>query len=498
MKKINKRRLKYGANNAILIIAAIVIFVLVNFLAAALSEKFPATRIDLTENGMFNIGDTTKNVLAELDDSGDDVTIYYMKGGSDENTYIKEVVLKYLAASDNLKYEVKYFNRDPAFVQRFTTDTVNEHSLIVEDATKGRFRIIDAADMFEYTSLSTGQQSYPSAANLESRLTNALAYCISAEQTVVCFTMDHREADPSEMAGVLEGENITATAFSLKTGEVPDECKMLYIISPVDDFTAEEIDRLDNYLDNGGSVQLALEPYSYLPRLEEYLKEWGITVNDDIIVEGDPNYSTTDAQSGLDIIFPQADQIDINKDLLEGGSRMRLFSMLCRSVTFEQDMLGEITCERALRTTRYGIAYHMLYDEEGNFTGLSDGEQGTYALAMYLEKPVGANYDKTARLLVAGSSSFWGVSQYAAGAGFTLAGLLNEGSFGNNRFFVGSTYEMIGRNSTRLTISSKSLTYTRLVMTETQQVMYRIIFCFALPIIILIGGIIIWLRRRHL
>ena len=488
MKQVNKRRLKYGANNAILIIAAVVIFVLVNYLSAALSEKFPSTRIDLTGNGVFNIGNATKNVLAELDESGNEVHIYYMKGSSEENTYIKEILLKYLGASDNLEYEVKYFNRDPAFVQRFTTGTVTEHSLIVENATNGRYRIINASEMIVYD-----DQGNLSAANLENRLTNALAYCISQEDNTVCFLTDHREVNPAEMGNVLTSENITPTTFSLKTGEVPEDCKMLYIISPVDDFTAEEIERLDNYLDRGGSVQIAIEPFFSLPRLENYLKEWGITLGNDIVIEGDPNYSLSTEGDIIDVFYPQIEQIDLNKDLLEGGTRRSIFATFCRSVNFEQDMLGAITCERVLRTTRYGYAMNFDQSEEQS----AAGTQGTYALAMYLEKTVGENYDKTARLLVAGSASFWGSSQYMEGMGLDLTGLLSEGSYGNNRFFVGSTYEMLGINSTRLTIGSKSLSYTRLVMSQTQQRLYRIIFCIALPILIIIAGIVIWLRRRY-
>ncbi len=498
MKKINKRRLKYGANNFILIIAAAVIFVLLNLLAAALSEKFPATRVDLTENGMFEIGDATKGVLAELDESGDDVTIYYMKGGDDEDYRVKEVILKYLAASKNLKYEVKYFNRDPAFVQRYTDGTVTEHSLIVDDATKDRHKILNSVDLYEGINTNSDGSAYATVLNVESRITNALDYCISDEDVTVCFLTDHGEPNPAEMGYVLGSENITPTTLSLKNRDVPQECGMLYIISPVYDFTAEEIERLDNYLDRGGSVQIAIEPYFDLPRLESYLAEWGVTLGDNIIAEGDPNYSSMDTQSGLDVIFPQVEEADVNGDLLDSGSRV--FATLCRSVNFEQDMLETITCQRLLRTTRYGMSYEMAYDENGEASGLSDGAQGTYALAVYLEKTVGENYDKTARLLVAGTSSLWGVSQYAASVGLDLTGFLMEKNYGNNAFFVGSTYEMLGLNSTRLTISGKSMRVSVNVdaLSTAQKRLYRIIFCFALPIIIILAGIAVWLRRRHL
>lgn len=495
MKKINKRRLKYGANNTVLVIGAIVIFVLVNLLASALSEKFPATRIDLTENGLYEIGKATKNVLAELDEGNNDVTIYYMRDSGEKDSYVNEVVLKYVAASKNLKYEDVFYIKDPGFVKRFEDiENVSEHSIIVENAANGRHRMISYIDMFEISNdVSTGQR-YPSAAILESKLTNAIAYCISEEETVVCFTTDHGEPSPAEMSNILAGENITATQFSLKVADVPEECRMLYIISPVDDFLPEEIDRLDKYLDQGGSVQIAVEPYFELPRLQSYLAEWGVTLGNNIVAEGSPNYSTQNQNNGLDIIFPQVVESGLTEDVI--SKNVPVFATLCRSVSFEQDNLGAITKKDVFYTTKQGMAYDLLYDENGETNGLSDGVQGVYDLAVYLEKTVGENYDKTARLLVAGSSSFWGVTQYAEVADMT--GFLHENSIGNNSFFVGSAYEMIGLNSTKLTIEGKSLNSSRLIMTEAQQKIYRIIFCFALPILIVLAGIIIWLRRRHL
>lgn len=490
MKKINKRRLKYGANNTILIAAAIVIFILVNLLAAALSEKFPATRIDLTGNGLYEIGDATRGVLAELDASGDEVTIYYMKDSGEEDVYVKEVLLKYLAASDNLKCQDVYYVRDPGFVKRFSDiDSVSEHSLIIEDSTTNRHRLINYIDMFEISSNASTGQRYPSAAILESGLTNALAYCISEEETVVCFTTDHGEPNPGQMATILSGENITATSFSLKTADVPEECRMLYIISPIYDFTAEEIERLDDYLDRGGSVQLAVEPVVDLPRLEAYLAEWGVTLDNNYVVEGNPSYMVVEDGS---VFLPRSVESAFTSDII--SSNIPVFATLCRSISFEQDLLGAITKSTVFYTSRYATAYDVIYDEEGNIEESdNDGAQGVFDLAVYLEKTVGENYDKTARFLVSGSSSFWGVSSF-----FEFPVSLSDSSYGNNRFFVNSSYEMLGLNSTKLTIGGKSLGSTSLVMTVTQQVMYRIIFCFALPLIILVGGIIIWLRRRHL
>lgn len=484
MKKINTRRFKYGANNTVLIVGAIVIFVLFNLLAGAFSEKFPAARLDLTRSGIFKIGNTTKSVLADLDKTGDNVTVYYLKNTSEEDIYVKEVLLKYLAASENLKYEVKYYVKDPNFMKQFgDVGELTEGGLIITDEETSKYRVIEYEEMFEYSEDYQSQSKSVDSANLESKLTNALAYVISRDDVKAYFVTGHGEADPNEMGGVLVEENITAELFDLKTGDVPDDCGILLVISPVLDFTADEIDRIDNYMDKGGNMQLAVEPAVELPRLESYLKEWGVTLNNDNVVESDPRYMLQDSRSGMVWVYPRFADMEMTKDI---GNKTVL-GILCRSVSVEDVPTEEISHKSVFYTTKNGISANVETDERSD---------GVFDLAVLLEKTVGESYDKTARLLVSGSSSFWGATNY--NNIISLSGLLSEPSYGNNSFFVGSVFDMAGLGGTKLTISGKSLKGTKLVMTEVQQNMYRIIFCFALPIVIVVLGVVIWLRRRHL
>lgn len=490
MKKINKRRLKYGANNTVLVIGAVVIFILFNFLAAAFSEKFPSTRIDMTENGMFEIGEATKGVLAELDESGDDVTVYYMKSESDEFAQIKEIILKYLAASKKLKYEVKYYVKDPSFTKQFDeASSLREGSLIVNDETSGRYRIIRFEDMVDYTTTGTSQSQTPSTLVLESRLTNALAYCISkTDDMTVYFSMGHQEADPNAMAQVLLDENITPAQCDL-TNAVPPDCRLLLIISPTKDFTAQEIENLDSYLDGGGSVQIAVEPTVSLPRLESYLAEWGVTLENNYVMEMDSRYGG--AQYGIDMMYPQI--ASSASDIIESGARV--IATLCRGVSVSDDPSREIKHNAIFYTTKNGIAYSVEELDDPD----DEGTSGSYDLCVYLEKTVGENYDQTASMIVSGSSSFWGISNYEELNENLLSNVFAESSFGNKAFFVGSVYKMLGLSSTKLTISGKSLSTTNIVvLTDAQKNIYRIIFCYAMPIVIVLVGIVIWLRRRHL
>lgn len=486
MKKLNTRRLRYGANNTVLVAGAVIIFVLLNLAASALSEKFPATRIDMTENGMFKIGAATKGVLADLDESGDDVTIYYMKNQSDEFTEVKELVLKYLAASKNLKYKAVNYIRDPKFTERFADAAeLSEGSLIVEDTTTDRSRVIRMEDMVDYAADGYSQSRTPSTLMLESRLTNALAYCIGRSEALACFSVGHQEANPNSMAEVLAEENITPMQIDL-TSPVPENCGLLLIISPTLDFTAQEIENLDAYFDRGGSVQLAVEPTVSLPRLESYLAEWGVTLNNDYVLEGDARYGG--AQYGIDLMYPQISSEA--GDIID--TKSRVIGTLCRSVSVSDDPTGVVSHSVVFYTTKSGVSYDVANEND-------EGSEGVYNLCVTLEKTVGDKYDKTARFMVAGSSSFWGISNYQETNDNLLGRVFSEESFGNKSFFVGSVYSMMGLSGTKLTIAGKSLRSASLVvLTDSQKKLYRALFCYALPAVVVLLGLAVWLRRRHL
>lgn len=479
------QKTQYRASYLIAVVGALVVFVLVNVLGSLIADKFPATHVDFTKNGVYTIGETTQSVLQDLDESGKQLTIYYLKNTQDEITYVREIVLQYLGASKNLSYEAKYYMKDPSFMKPYgeTATTLTEGSLIVDYNQGERYRIITYEEMYELAySQSSGGYEVTGAA-LESKLTNAIAYCLSDEDVHVYLTSGHGEADPSEMAAVLQTENVIAQQLELTKQDVPEDCEILFVMSPVYDFTAAEIERLDAYLERGGNVQLGVEPAVDLPRLFSYLKEWGVTLNDDQVIETNPQYMSQDAQSGLYYIFPQVSEHPYTKTITEKS--LNVMNLLCRSITLED--LDNVEYQVLFYTTNQGLSQSM---------DNSETKEGSFNLTYVLSKQVGAAYDKTATMVVSGNTSLWGLTNYSDY--LSLGGMLSEQGLGNNAFFVDSVREMTNLRGSALSIDAKNLRVTRLVMTEQQQKLYRALFCFAMPILIFLIGIAVWLRRRHL
>ena len=91
----------------------------------------------------------------------------------------------------------------------------------------------------------------------------------------------------------------------------------------------------------------------------------------------------------------------------------------------------------------------------------------------------------TSRVIAVGSTDYFNVS--------TAFNCLND------EIFTTMANKITGRDLEEVNISSRKLQDTSLQMTESQvTVIGLVIFIIALPVVVLVAGLVIWIRRRHL
>lgn len=96
---------KNGAMASALTAFVLAAVVLVNLIAAKLPSKY--TKFDLTQNGLYSIGDSTKELLAGLKQ---DVTFYYLAQTGNENQNLVAFMNRYADESRHVSWQQK----DPA------------------------------------------------------------------------------------------------------------------------------------------------------------------------------------------------------------------------------------------------------------------------------------------------------------------------------------------------------------------------------------------------
>ena len=108
------RRRENRLRIACLLLTIAVIFGLFSVVNAA-TDRF-SWKLDLTEDQVFRLTDTTKNILAELKET---VTFTYCNNSSDADTNLKEVLSRYASASSRIDVEYVDLDANPALVETY-------------------------------------------------------------------------------------------------------------------------------------------------------------------------------------------------------------------------------------------------------------------------------------------------------------------------------------------------------------------------------------------
>lgn len=187
---------------------------------------------------------------------------------------------------------------NPSSVQKYKVNsaaTLYNSDVIVEFGSE---YLVQGVNSFYYTE-STADK--PWAYNGEQRLTAMIMSVTRVESPICCITSNHGESlfdgngnvkeEYSTFISLIKSAGYTVQILDLENEEIPEDCRMIITFDPTEDYKAfgeldegeiSEIEKLDKYLDQSKSFFFICNPNTpKLPNLEEYLEEWGVSVNRD-------------------------------------------------------------------------------------------------------------------------------------------------------------------------------------------------------------------------
>ena len=156
----------------------------------------------------------------------------------------------------------------------------------------------------------------------EQDLTNALIKVTTGRQIKAYFVQGHGEKDSagtdrngySNVIELLKRDNYTVDKIVLAQAPagVPADASVLIIAGPTTDFLKPEVDAIAAYLRKGGKALFMLDPpvgetARPVPTLEALLKQWGITLGHDVVIDisGMGQLLGTDASVPVVASYPQ-------------------------------------------------------------------------------------------------------------------------------------------------------------------------------------------------
>jgi len=319
-----RQRTLVGMNVFAMIVIAVFLLVLVNYLGFRHYKKF-----DLTGTKIYSLSELTKKQLANLKE---DITVYaFYTSGDRGYALVKEGLQKYQEATDRIKVDFVDIERDVTSVEALKAKigSVARKSVVFYCESSGNSKFVKDEDIFDIETFGMfGSAQRIRAYKGEEAFTAAIINVTAEKQFKIYFVKGHGEknvekfgpADYGPLVDDLKRLNYRVDTVNLVLEEkVPDDCDVLVIAGPRQRFTGSEAALIDAYLARGGRLLAMLDPV-FLRRndgtvdfadvgLEEVLEKYGIRLSRDIVV---------DPRNGANVVCTDYTWQDIVKSLKEG------------------------------------------------------------------------------------------------------------------------------------------------------------------------------------
>jgi len=335
----------------------------------------------------------------------------------------------------------------------------------------------------------SGSSSYTSFDG-EGQLSSAVNYVTSDVQKKIYTVTGHGEDSLSTtITDLMTKNNYTTEELNLlMTDSIPDDCDLLLMDGPTNDLSDDEVSLLSGYLGEGGKVMCLLGDtgLASLPKLAGLLKDYGIEGADGYIADPQRCY-----QNQPYYIFPV---MNLSGDMADGISSQMVLLMNSRGLTTTDPARDTITTSAFMTTSEQAYAV----TEE-------DQKQGTYDLGVVATETISSDSDSSDDTSSDSDSSTDTSSDDSTESKESRLTVISAGSLidqqitdafsqlENTQVFMNAVTANF-EGVTNLSIEAKSLT------TEYNTVQhaggFSILVVFGIPAVILIGGFVVWFRRR--
>ena len=470
-KKLRQRALSTTALALVLLAA-----VLVNLICTDLTDRFDLT-LDLTADRLYEV---TEDSLSMLRDLEQDVTVTVLMDEDDfeNDTYYGNVsiLLDKYARSAGDRLTVTYIDpyKNPDIVNEYEDlSNLTLGSVIIECGD--RRRALTEMDFYETQTDSYGY-AYASAFRGEQALTSAILAVTGDDLPAIGILNGHGETISSALTELLESNGYTTEELNLLKADALDDYAMLILCLPQSDYTEDEINKLDAYLKAGGDLLYldGTDCPSELPVLYGYLKEWGITVQPEMVL--DSTYNLGKAYLPLAAPISSAEALS---ELSDDALNSVLVMPYARYLTLEET--DKHTVSSLVETYDSSYAKKLdgdtvtSYDRED---GDTEGPLSLLALSEY------TGSDSGGQILV------------TTAAAMTTSDLMNSTAVGNQKV-LSTAISYMQPEVELVSIESKSLSGEIMPITgSTGYVIFIILF--AIPLALVFGAVAVFLRRRHL
>ncbi len=486
---LKKKWLRDTSKTILLILILFAIFIGINIGI----EKLDFQDIDVTQNKIYSISEQSINEIKNIEK---DVKIYII--GLDENTSLGDLIKQYNHQNPKITYEVIQDIQDRVDIKNKYSITDETQVIILETSEQSKILTIDELYTYDYT---TYQQIDIS----EEKITNALVDLTISKKPKIYFLTGHNEyeinTEMTILSAYLENEvNDIETLDLLVKNKIPEDANLLVIASPQKDFLDTEVEQITNYINNGGKILWMNDPTltnNEYPNMQKILDLFGAKFEEGVVLEQDENKM---ALQSPNYIIPEIAYTEATKDITTDGG---ILLINAGKITLESDeKLDELGVTSQTILSTGDTALFRKEVSNTNTSKISSDEEGSFILGAKLTKTIKSDSDGNEESEKQENNSKESVMYVISNNFFVVDYPITIGNaqmypiqFYNNKDYILNTIAELTNREDTISIRKDTgiITYTA---TEAQDRNIRILITLYPSIVILIGIIIWFIRKR--
>ena len=456
---------KHGSYTLAMTSIVIAIVIVFNMIVNLIPEN--KRQFDISSTNIYEISSKSKKIINKVDH---DVTFYVLAEKSSTDKRIKTFINKYASLSD--KIHIKWIDPvlHPSALTKYGTE---ENNIVISCKKTNRTTTVSFDDILVSSASYYSTSSSASSFDGDGQLTSALNYVTSDKEYKAYYTSGHGESSlSSEVTSLLTKSRVSTSDLLLMTAtSIPDDCDLLIIDGATSDFTKDEVKLLSSYLKKGGKVvTLLAQTNKSMKNLYGLLKDYGLTVQSGYIADTERSY-----QGNYYYLIPN---LSVSGDMASGISSNSIMMINSKGMTQSTPARDSISTDSFMTTSSNGYAVTEKKQTQGTYVlGATSTE------SVKVKNSKGKKVTKESRLTVYGSNML--IDEQITSSFSSLENLT---------LFTNSVTASLD-NADNVSISPKSLEVSYNTIAHPGP--FSILVVFVIPVGLIIGGFIVWFRRRR-
>lgn len=508
----SKKNLKFTSIAWLLAVILTVAVILIN-----VAVSFIDLKLDMTPNELYTLNDTTVEYMENLDK---EVDIYLLmeleeiKNSSDADEMMAfTTMMEEYAGFEKINFHDIDSDKNPEIINELNPEgylNISRGDIIVKCGEN--IRKVPASEMYVYQTSSdeegnsTVESAYFQGENL---VTGAIKSVVENITPAVYFLTGHGEKSINEYYTVFEKNlknvNYKVNELNLSTEDaVPADAAIIIAAAPQTDITADEKEKLNAFLDNGGNLSLLMSPNQSNEGYENILDimhDYCLGMDYNMITETDSTRHISGDESTI-----MVELYDLNEESSSGSGDLE--ALVDDTLNLDTENLTDLTSELISTMSSY-VAYmpasRSVFDYAGdNYASLNicpllktydTAESHEYGgnetleslmippfyVSAYSEDPTRNN----SKLVIMGNAEF--IDDEHLQEGYTIVPL--------NLYLT--TISWMADSNIDMQIPSRERTYDYMTLESKEDTNFIIVILVAAPILVAASGVLIWLKRRN-